>query len=93
MDKIENLRHSKQVVRKRLKPWSDIALQLAHDAQSAIARLHRLLERVTAATDGPASLTLVNIVQQAVAQSQDVHPPLVRTLATLHMQMEAAPLQ
>ena len=42
--RIEDLRHSKKIVCKNLKPWSDAALQLAHDAQSAIARLHRLLE-------------------------------------------------
>ena len=93
MDKIENLRRTKHVIQKLLKPWADTALQLTQDAQSAIARLHWLLERVTAATDGPASLTLVNIAQQAVAQSQEVLPPLVCALDTLHAKIEAAPPQ
>lgn len=87
---VEDLRHSNKVVRKRLKPWSDNKLQLGHNAQSAIARLHWLLEQVAADTDGPTSLALVKIAQQDVAQIQDVLPPIIRHLATLHAQIEAA---
>ena len=68
MDRIEDLRHSKKVAKKWLKPWSDTALQLAHDAQFAITRLHRLLEGVVVDIDGPASLALVNIAQNTTAQ-------------------------
>ena len=43
--------------------------------------------------EDPASLKLVNISQQAFAQSQEVLPPIVHALATLRTQMEVAPPQ
>ena len=61
MENIEELYHTKHIVLNWLKPWADTAFQLTQDAQSAIAHLHRLLERVIVALDGPTSLTLVNI--------------------------------
>lgn len=88
---IEDLRQSKKIVCKKLKPWFDAPLQLAHDAQSAIARLHQLLERVGSDLDGHASLTRINIVQHIMAQSKELLPPLLRTLATLCAQIEGAP--
>ena len=66
LDRIENLPHNKHVIRKRLKPWAETALQLTEDTQSAIVRLHWLLEWIIMAPDGPTSLTLVNITQRDV---------------------------
>ena len=64
---IVDLRRAKRVVKKKLKPWGNTTLHISQDAHIAIAHLHQMLEYVTTAPKGLASLTLVNIAQQAVA--------------------------
>jgi len=83
IDAIADLRHTKHVVRKCLKPWGDTTFQISQGAHNAIARLHRILEQVTMTSKGPASLKLVNIAQQATTQSQEVLPPLIIAFNTL----------
>ena len=92
-DKIEKLLHKQHIMAKHLKPWTATTLQLSHDIDGATKQLNQILESVTAATEGPTSQKLVDLAQSAAVQSQEVLPPLITTLTTLHAQVETAPPQ
>ena len=77
----------------RLKPWAATALRLSKYFDGATKRLNQILESVTTATEGPPSQKLVDLAQNAAAQSQDVLPWLSSALDTLHAQIATTPPQ
>ena len=76
-DDLEELHHKKKVLSDHLKPWANEALNLSQEVDVAFKHLNQTMESVTTATEGPTWQKLVDIAQNATAQSEGVFPPPV----------------
>ena len=90
---MEALRQWKKTLRDHLKPWDDEALKLSQDVDITFKQLNQTLESVTAATEGPNLQKLVEIAENATAQSEGVFPLLVDAIKQLYVKVENPRLQ